>query len=304
MNTISILLSLFTLLSKVEPPVVAQPSRQVEISQDQQNEQIIGIGDEILISAPNVEEIGEKVLFVGGSGKVFLPLAGEVQASSLTITQFATAIARAISPYVKEPEIFVSIKSSAQNKICISGEVNRPGVYRFIDGYTIGEALNLAGGVAMYADLEQIRVKGVNKDSVFDMQTAQKILVEPYDEIYVQKFKDILIIGEVIEPEAFTPTASKVKLSEVIGYGRYGRGFTQYANFRKVKIISPDTERAGKSKAQIVKMSAATEVEVNPGDVIVILSKRNLIHDLLEFTLHYAPIVTLGLMIYWHYSAK
>ena len=122
-------------------------------------EPIISVGDVLLISAPGVEGLEEKEVFVGRNGRIFLPLVGEIRADLLTPSELEVSIIKALSPYVKSPNVFVVIKESSKNKVCISGEVAKPGVYRFIDGYTIGEAINLAGGAAGHADLDHIYVK-------------------------------------------------------------------------------------------------------------------------------------------------
>ena len=254
-------------------------------------DQIIGVGDIILISAPMVEEIKEKEFFIGSSGKIFLPLTGEIQVLSLTTSQLESLISKALSPYVKEPIVFVSIKQSAKNKICISGEVTKPGVYRFIDGYTVGEAINLAGGATGYANLENIIIKREGTDSIINIKGAQEVLVNPFDVIQVQRLQDILVDGEVLRPGIFTPTGNKVKLSEVLSRPW---GFTRNANFTKVKIISSNGEKT-------VNLKQVSDVELKPGDIVIILGKRNLLRDVFDFTLRTIPLVTFTLMVYWHY---
>lgn len=258
-------------------------------------EPVISVGDVLLISAPGVKEIEEKEVFVGRSGRIFLPLVGEVLADSLTPHELEVSIIKAISPYVRNPEVFVSIKKSAKNKVCIYGEVAKPGVYRFIDGYTIGEAINLAGGSMRYADLDRIRIKKANgTESVIEMKEAQGLFIEPFDMIYLPKFDDILVVGKVSNPGVFTPTGSKVKLSDVLSPHTWR--FTKNANRKKVKIVKD-------KESEIVDLDRASEIELKPGDVVVILGKRrNILMETLNFAARYVALASLGLMIYWHYQ--
>ena len=256
-------------------------------------EPVISIGDVLLISAPGVKELEEKEVFVGRSGRIFLPLAGEIQADSLTPSELEVSIIEAISPYVKSPEVFVVIKESSKNKVCISGEVASPGVYRFIDGYTIGEAINLAGGVTKYADLEHIYVKRADVfESIMDIKKAQEVFVAPFDMIYVPKSQDILVVGEVANPGVFTPTGSKVMLSNVLA--EHAWRFTKNSNRETVKIIS------GKENKD-VEIERASDVELRPGDIVVILTKRNIFIEGLNFANLLLPFTTFTLMVYWHY---
>jgi polysaccharide export outer membrane protein len=255
-------------------------------------EPVIGVGDVLQVSVVGVRSIQEKECVIGRNGNVLLPLAGSVPALSLTTTQLQDSIARALLPYVNDPQVFVDIRKSSRNKICILGEVNSPGFYRFEDGYTIGETINLAQGATRYADLNRVAVRSVDgTECVVSTERAQGILSKPLDVIHVPRMIGILIMGEVIHPGVFTPTATEVTLSEVLSHPViFPRGLKP----RRARILS------GK-KSRIVSLEDAPEVRLKPGDVIVILRRANMFLDALNFVNRLLPAATFAVMIYWHY---
>jgi protein involved in polysaccharide export with SLBB domain len=83
--------------------------------------------------------------FVDGGGEVLLPLAGSVRVSGLTLAGAQELIQKQFANGVLvQPAISVRIKE--YRPIFVTGDVKRPGSYRFIFGESVKAAIAAAGG--------------------------------------------------------------------------------------------------------------------------------------------------------------
>jgi polysaccharide biosynthesis/export protein len=79
-------------------------------------------------------------------GKISLPLAGELQASSKTAAELQQEITARLAKYVVQPVVNVMVKQVNSLKISVLGEVRRPDVYRIKNRVTVLDAIAMAGG--------------------------------------------------------------------------------------------------------------------------------------------------------------
>lgn len=91
---------------------------------------------------------------VDETGNINFPFAGNIKVSSMTTSQAAEKIQKALNDYVAGTTIIVKF---IDNQITVMGEVNRQGVYPFVqDKLTIYEALGLGGGLTKYGNRKNI----------------------------------------------------------------------------------------------------------------------------------------------------
>lgn len=136
-------------------------------------DQRIQTGDELKVTVFRHEEL-DTVAAVPSSGRIQLPLAGDVPVAGLTVEQANAAIAERLSRYVLKPAVSTSIRQSALpgrildpqvsvevlgfggQKVAVLGEVARPGIY-LSDGSTrLTDLLAQAGGTTEAAELRRI----------------------------------------------------------------------------------------------------------------------------------------------------
>ena len=115
------------------------------------NSQVLGSS-----SSTNIQEATG--LLVSQSGKIEIPVLGEMQAAGLTRQELADAIKNKLieGEYIKDPTVSVRFKGA---KIVVLGEVGIPGV-KDLPGerVTILEAIGLAGDLPPTAHRENILV--------------------------------------------------------------------------------------------------------------------------------------------------
>jgi len=97
----------------------------------------------------NVSQLPEltKVVEVGPSGKILLPLIGQVQAAGRTPVELSDDIAAGLKKkYMKDPIVVVAVKEAQGDKVTIDGAVTKPGVYPLAGPTTLLQAVALAQG--------------------------------------------------------------------------------------------------------------------------------------------------------------
>lgn len=88
---------------------------------------------------------------VDGSGRIFMPLIGAVDARGLTTAQVAANISHKLrSGFVREPHVAVEVE--AYRPFFILGEVTAAGQYAYVNNLTVETAVAIAGGFTPRAD--------------------------------------------------------------------------------------------------------------------------------------------------------
>jgi protein involved in polysaccharide export with SLBB domain len=135
----------------------------------------LGAADKIRVNVFGEEALTGEFL-VGGSGKVSLPLIGEVQAAGLTIAELQEEIANALRQgYINEPRVSAEVLN--YRPFYILGEVNKPGEYPYTNNLTVLNAVATAEGFTYRADTRRVYIKradGVGEQG-FPLTTATQV---------------------------------------------------------------------------------------------------------------------------------
>lgn len=163
------------------------------------DEQRIGTGDQIVVRVFRQEDLTIQTV-VPSSGRVNMPLAGEITLSGLTVEEANQAIAAKLSPYVVKPSVSTTIERSASglsgpiahpqvsvevtafggHKILVLGEVERPGVYVNEGGSRLLEVVARAGGPTDDAKMKNVALirpateTSPPRSAVLDLERAMK----------------------------------------------------------------------------------------------------------------------------------
>jgi len=95
---------------------------------------------------------------IRSDGKLSYPLIGTFKAEGLSIDQLQEEIKVRLSKYIRFPEVTVSVKEAAGNKIIVLGQVGYPGVYMFQGGIDVVTAIAKAGDFTIDARRESIMI--------------------------------------------------------------------------------------------------------------------------------------------------
>jgi len=145
----------------------------------------LGVADKIrVITFGEPSLTGE--FFIGGSGKVSLPLVGDVQAAGLTTREFQTAVETALREgYLKDPH--VSVEVLTYRPFYILGEVQKPGEYPFTNGLTVMNAVATANGFTYRANKKRVFIKRAESADEVEYPITSTTPVAPGDTIRIKE---------------------------------------------------------------------------------------------------------------------
>lgn len=144
------------------------------------------------------------------------------------------------------------------NFVEISGAVNNPLKFQFVEGDKLSDALLFAGGInhayenVTKAEISRLHDKGAREENItvnlsdnFNLERGDRIRI-PYEQNNKREFK-VLVLGEVNTPGYVYITKSNTTLREVINKVN---GFTQNAWLERTELLK------GTSESQVLKMES------------------------------------------------
>src|SRR5665647_2524146 len=70
---------------------------------------VLGPNDQILIRAPQAEEINERPFRVDTEGFITLPIVGRIRASGLTVQAFEVELVNRLREFIRTPQVSISL---------------------------------------------------------------------------------------------------------------------------------------------------------------------------------------------------
>jgi polysaccharide biosynthesis/export protein len=151
--SVSILLPLLLLQAASPRPPSAPPARAA-VAPDP-DEYKIGPEDVLGLFVWHNAELTRTVQ-VRPDGRISLPLVNDVLASGLTAMQLRQILLERYQEFDKAIEMSVIVQEVNNFKVTILGKVNKPGRHRLRSPTTVLELLGEAGGLAEYAESDNI----------------------------------------------------------------------------------------------------------------------------------------------------
>lgn len=121
-------------------------------------DQLLLVGDILEIDVFQVDEL-DKTVQIDSSGRVSMPLIGQVEAASKTVAGFEQELENRYGvQYLQSPEVTVLVKESVGQQVTLDGEFLTPGVYPTRPGTTLLQAVAQARGLSPVADEDKVFV--------------------------------------------------------------------------------------------------------------------------------------------------
>lgn len=139
----------------------------------------IGVGDKLDVRVFQVADLSFAELVVDTSGNINMPLIGAVRSAGRTAGEMSSDIAaRLAARYLRDPQVTVTVKEAANQKITVDGAVTRPGVYEMRGSTSLLQAVAMAEGPTAIADLTKVAVfrtvAGQRSVAVFDLASIRQ----------------------------------------------------------------------------------------------------------------------------------
>ena len=124
----------------------------------------IGPNDSLQITVWANPEVSVPEVVVRPDGKISFPLLDDVAADGLTPLELKQVLTDGLSEYITAPTVTVVVRDIRSKMVYVLGEVARPGPIAMHANMTLVDALSVAGGPAIFADRDQIKVIRVSAD--------------------------------------------------------------------------------------------------------------------------------------------
>lgn len=273
----------------------AQPVQQLPPDTIRPN-YVLGPNDQILIRAPEAEEIDNRPFRIDGDGNLNLPLVGHVHAAGMTLQEFEADLVKRLREYIREPQVFVQISQYRSEPVFFVGQFARPGAYPLQGNRTLIEMLTSVGGL-MPTAARHIKITRQAEygpiplpDAVVDQEKKvstveislgslsqnlspeENILLQPYDQVSVGRAELVYVNGEVARVGGVElGERDSVSIAQVLSQTG---GFTRDAKRDKVRILRPVE---GTSRRAVIEVDVAElfegkglDVPLLPGDIVYV----------------------------------
>lgn len=150
------------------------------------------------------------------------------------------------NPYLKNDDVIIFPPNDIErNFISITGAVNSPGKFLFVEGDRLKDIIELARGInqayenVSKAKIYRLSYDGLNSE-VIEVGLQENILLKRGDQIVVladetqRKELFALVLGEVIQPGYVPVTRNITKLGEIM---KHVKGFTTNASLKRARLF-------------------------------------------------------------------
>lgn len=144
---------------------------------------VLGSGDKLRLIVFGEDSLGGEFV-VSGTGKVSLPLIGDIQAAGKTVRDFQDAVRTALANgYLRDPKVSAEVLN--YRPFYILGEVNKPGDYPYTSGLSVMNAIAKAGGFTYRANTKKVFIRraGETQENVHVLDG--ELAIKPGDTVRV-----------------------------------------------------------------------------------------------------------------------
>jgi polysaccharide biosynthesis/export protein len=208
-------------------PAPGEGAPQSKCASPTRSPYLLGPDDQLEISGPELTDTANKPVRIDSEGNIQAPLVGRVHASGLNVQQAEEQLDKALSTYIRQPQVTVNLVEVRSQPVSVLGAVNTPGVHQVQGSKTLLEMLALAGGMRQDAGysiritreldwgcipLPEARIDPTRQFSVAEVDVKkimeaknpeENIQILPHDVISVPKAEMVYVIGNVRRPGGF-----------------------------------------------------------------------------------------------------
>jgi polysaccharide export outer membrane protein len=236
---------------------------------------------------------------VGDNGDIQFPYVGKVKASGGTVAQLQATLKRLLTPYLRNPQLTVSVVAYRSQRVFVEGQVNQPGIKPITNvPMSLSEALSEANGVtAGVGDTSRIQI--LRNGRTFQISLPQlaeqkldasMIFLKDRDVVRVlpQTYNQVFVTGEVMRPMTLSMHDGRLTLNDALASAAGVNPST--AEAAGVYVVRPTEDPAAPQVFHLdstspVALALAEHFELQPKDVVYVdatgLARWNRIVNLL-----------------------
>ncbi len=181
--TLVILLMLFSGACTTSQGVVASRDNTELVRSQTISAYTLGSADRLRVIVFGHQDLSGE-FEIDGTGKVAMPLIGQVEALGMTTSEFERSVADKLADgYILNPRVSAEVIN--YRPYYILGEVGQPGEYPYINGLSVQNAVAAAGGFSYRANRRVVYIKSVDSDREIAYELNPTTLVRPGDTIRI-----------------------------------------------------------------------------------------------------------------------
>jgi polysaccharide biosynthesis/export protein len=250
-------------------------------------------GDQIEIVVFRQPALGQR-LTIAPDGKISLLFVGEVKASGMTLRELTQSLTKALAKEVDSPQVSINLTGRKPFEVNVLGAVARPGRRTTTETWRLLDLLAEVGGISAQRP-EWVKASVVHADGsvtpvdmaalLRDASSAQNLTLAHGDTLLVidkdPNAVSIQVLGEVTRPGVIAAPVDKSMATVISAAG----GFSTRATLTKVVLMrGPESYtldlsaylQQGKLKARDGRNQLVDNLEILPGDIIIVPRNRQL----------------------------
>jgi polysaccharide biosynthesis/export protein len=276
-------------------PNAPQPIQQLPPDTIRPN-YVLGPNDQILIRAPEAEEIDNRPFRIDGDGNINLPLVGRIHAAGMSLQELEADLVKRLREYIRDPQVFVTVVQFRSEPVFFQGLFVKPGVYPLQGNRSLLEMLASVGGLQQNAD-RHIKITRHEEygpiplpDAIVDpqkkistveisigslsqnMNPAENILLQPYDQISASRAEPVYVNGEVSKVGGIElGERDSISILQVL---TLSGGLAKDAKKNEVRILRPVE---GTSRRAVIEVNVSElfdgkglDIPLLPGDIVYV----------------------------------
>jgi polysaccharide biosynthesis/export protein len=283
---------------------------------------VLGINDQLMVRAPEIEELNEKAFRVDNDGNISFPLVGPIRVSGMSVQQLEAELMKQLAKYFRAPKLTITVIQYRGDPVFFVGAFRSPGIYPLQGRRTLVDMLAVVGGLQPNAsrraritrrldmgtiplatavtDTER-RISTVEISLTRLMETVnpeEDIVLQPYDVVRVGTEEMVYVTGEVGRTGAIPITEKdSISLLQVLSLSG---GLSQNAAADKARILRPvmDSTRRAELRVNIRHIidGTANDFPLLPNDVLIIPRSRSLRRGVLNYVTYAVPALATSLV--------
>jgi polysaccharide biosynthesis/export protein len=107
----------------------------------------LGPSDQIMVHAPDAEELNDKTFRVEDDGTATMPLVGVVKIGGSTVTQVEDDLKNRLKTFIRNPLVRITVVQFRSSPVFFVGQFQRPGIYALQGRHTLIEMMQSVGGL-------------------------------------------------------------------------------------------------------------------------------------------------------------
>jgi polysaccharide export outer membrane protein len=185
---------------------------------------------------------------VDGSGKVSIPLAGQVKVGGLTLAEAQEKVRDALKPFLKEPWVVIEVADYKSQSLYLIGSFKTPGTYYFDRPMNLLQGISLGGGFDANANLRGARLRRDGRIQPVDIYALltggdqrQNVWLKPGDAIYLpdRLLQQVFVFGSVRKPGPVQMLNGQLNLAQAIASAELRETGYDYGHVRIIRSLSP-----------------------------------------------------------------